>query len=269
GVGQVEDIKRRLLMIVRGATPRRLSPAGRLFVLALLVLLPLGLVAAEPARPAAAEQAAADKADQVKAPPPVAQAGPMGTAAPAGDDEPIAFENRGQVLQQEAGEIWQVALSPDGKTLAAAYGIASERPGELKLWDVATGQSRSLFRDRHALRCVTFSPDGKLVAAGGFDNVVRLFEVEGGKLKAILRGHTGGVNGVAFSPDGKLLGSCSLDKTARLWDVAKALPVATLSWHKDWVLSLAFSPDGKSLVTGSRDKTVKIWDVATRKERLT
>src|SRR5438067_535292 len=128
-----------LLMSVRGA-------AGRSAVLSLFLLLPLVPAPAQPARPAAA------------------------------DDEPTAFANRGAPLQQEAGEVWQVALSPDGKTLAAAHGMAGDnRPGELKLWDLATGQARSLFRAPQPVRCVAFSPDGKTVAAGVFDHTIRLF----------------------------------------------------------------------------------------------
>ena len=44
-----------------------------------------------------------------------------------------------------------------------------DQPGELKLWDLGTNQARSLLRSPRALRCVAFSPDGKLVAEGGFD----------------------------------------------------------------------------------------------------
>ena len=138
GAGHVEDIKRRLLMIVRGATPRKLSLAGKLTVLALLLLLPLVPTPATSAGPGDA----GDKADQ-KAPPPAAPVvpGQAAPAAPAADDEPIAFQNRGVPLQQEVGEVWQVALSPDGKTVAAAHGVAGDnRPGELKLWDVAAGK---------------------------------------------------------------------------------------------------------------------------------
>ena len=116
GIGQVEDIKRRLLMIVRGATPRKLSPAGKLAVLALFLLLPLVPTPAESAGPGAAE----DKAEQkVRRRPLRSPRGrpPANPAAPS-DEEPIAFQNRGAPLQQEVGEVWQAAISPDGKTIA-------------------------------------------------------------------------------------------------------------------------------------------------------
>jgi Tol biopolymer transport system component len=169
-----------------------------------------------------------------------------------------------------SGEVWQVAISPDGKTLAVALGRSGvNRPGELKLWDLATGQVRSLFRAPEAVRCVAFSPDGRTVAAGGFDNLIRLFDRATGKRKHVLRGHTGGVNGVAFSPDGKLVGSCGLDRTVRLWDAVGGQELANFTAHQDRVLSLAFSPDGRSLATGSQDKSAKIWDLASREVRHT
>src|SRR5690348_18419796 len=66
---------------------------------------------------------------------------------------------------------------------------------------------------------LAFSPDGKLLATAGFDNLVKLWAFPAGKEVRKLEGHTGPVYCVAFSPDGKTLASSSLDKTVRLWNV--------------------------------------------------
>src|SRR5262249_29066818 len=76
---------------------------------------------------------------------------------------------------------------------------------------------------------VAFSPDGSLLASGGADRTVRLWDAKTGKEQAVLKGHTGNVSSVAFSPDGKTLASGSLDYTVRLWDVAERKDRRTLA----------------------------------------
>ena len=68
---------------------------------------------------------------------------------------------------------------------------------------------------------VAFSPDGKLLASGGDNNTIMLWDVASGTLTKTLTGHADVVWSVAFSPDGKLLASGSYDKTIKIWRVAK------------------------------------------------
>jgi WD40 repeat protein len=125
-----------------------------------------------------------------------------------------------------------VAFSPDGKTLASG-GEGLNRKGEVKLWEVATGQENATLK-AHAshVMAVAFSPDGKLLASGGTSSVgadsgeVKIWDAATGQLKATLRGHARPVVSVAFSPDGETLASGSYDSTIRLWDVAEATRVS-------------------------------------------
>ena len=66
---------------------------------------------------------------------------------------------------------------------------------------------------------VAISPDGRLVAAGSLDTVVRLWDVQTGQLIERLVGHKDSVYSVAFTPDGKGLVSGSLDQTLKHWDL--------------------------------------------------
>lgn len=70
---------------------------------------------------------------------------------------------------------------------------------------------------------VCISPDGRLVAAGSLDTIVRIWDVQTGQLVERLKGHRDSVYSVAFTPDGKGLVSGSLDKTLKYWDIRPIL----------------------------------------------
>ncbi|EJU02232.1 WD40 repeat-like protein [Dacryopinax primogenitus] len=128
---------------------------------------------------------------------------------------------------------------------------------------------------------VAVSADGRFVACGSLDCVVRIWDVQSGQLIERLRGHRDSVYSVAFSPDGKALVSGSLDKTLKWWSLSdlKSLDSEaqrarrgriverresmTLGGHRDYVLSVAMSPDGKWIVSGSKDRGVQFWNPHT------
>ncbi len=137
------------------------------------------------------------------------------------------------------------------------------------LWRLCHQNHRLTLRGQQRVYSVAFSADGKLLASGGNQGDIKLWNFTTGKESVTLRGAPGAWR-VAFSPDGRLLAVASGlmgGYGVNLWDVATGKPQATLDHAGELVRSLAFSPDGKTLATGTDRKTVRLWDVATRQKQ--
>jgi WD40 repeat protein len=191
----------------------------------------------------------------------------------SGKDRPVpAPKNRGRSL----------AYSADGKLLALVQDDFS-KPGDpqtlLSLWDVGAGKTVwKTVPNQHRIECAAaFSPDGELLATGGYDglgegkgNEVRLWDVRTGREEGRMAGHTFWVNAVAFSRDGRLIASSSEDGTIRVWEVLTRSPVDCLRADKA-TNPIAFSPDGMLLAAGRRPEkgetgSVTLWAVADGKQ---
>ncbi len=107
---------------------------------------------------------------------------------------------------------------------------------------------------------VAFSPNGKLIATGGWDGSVSLWDTSG-KLLPLPGNHQNSVSGVAFSPDNKLIASSGGDNTVRIWDTSSRHLVA-LHQHQGPVHSIAFSPNSKLLATREYADSPHLWDTS-------
>ena len=169
------------------------------------------------------------------------------------------------LLKGHDAAIYCLALSPDGKTLAAG----TTHQSNIHLFDVppdwpsaaGVGKARAtLYRKAGWIQGLGFSPDGKLLADGSASQTVGLWDLTTNQLVATLWGHTDEVEGIAFSRDGRLVASAGRDRTARIWDVARKREVAVLR-HMERLNEVAFSPDGKTLTTSS-GATVQRWQLS-------
>jgi WD40 repeat protein len=111
--------------------------------------------------------------------------------------------------------------------------------------------------------CISFCPDGRKVASGSYDSMVKVWDASSGELLADCAGHKDEVTSVSFSPDGCKIASGSRDSTVKVWDASSGELLADCSGHKDGVTSVSFSPDGRKVASGSDDQTVKVWDASS------
>lgn len=111
---------------------------------------------------------------------------------------------------------------------------------------------------------------GGLLATGGADRKVLVWDIEGGFCTHYFKGHKGVVTSIMFHPDSNrlLLFSGSDDATVRVWDLVTKTCVAVLEEHFSTVTSLAVSENGWTLLSSGRDKVVILWDLRNYRSKM-
>lgn len=172
-----------------------------------------------------------------------------------------------QFLQRSldnVGGVNAIALSPDGQTLVSASF------GTIRIWNVRTGRLVRTLNPVHSKKSVNtlaVSPDSSILASGGSDNNLILWDLKTGRRVRTIPAHKAAVNSIAFSNDGQTIASGSDDKTVRLWNVTTGSRLLTLIGHAGAVNAIALSRDGQTLASGGEDKTVRLWNLGTGEVR--
>jgi len=180
---------------------------------------------------------------------------------------------------QAGGIVSEVAFAPDGK-LVASWG-----QGPIKIWDTSTGILVRKLVGHTEVRagggqCVAFSPNGRLLASGGCDWTVRIWDMETGEQIHLLRAHRYGLLGrtvpiqVAFTPNGDRLVSAGHEGVVQVWDTATGRKVMEIDGPTDatsstsqsahLVVALDVSPDGRTVAVFEPNR-IRLLDLSGEK----
>lgn len=185
--------------------------------------------------------------------------------------ELVRLPNREPIrkLSGQRGLVNSVEFSRSGELLAVASGEPG-LSGEAKIWKWREGQAMVTVGGLgDSYFDAAFSPDGSILATGGYDRQIRLWDVATQKLLQTLSGHNAAVYDLAFHPQGKILASASADRTVKLWRVSSGNRLDTLSQSLAELRSLAFDPQGKRLIAAGSDNRIRLWQISESAEEGT
>jgi guanine nucleotide-binding protein G(I)/G(S)/G(T) subunit beta-1 len=148
--------------------------------------------------------------------------------------------------------------------------ISASQDGKLIIWNGDTTNKLHAIplRSSWVMTCAFEPTAGRLVACGGLDNLVSIYNLQnkdqGARAHRELAAHDGYLSCCRFLDENKILSS-SGDSTCILWDVETSASIRTYDDHTGDVMSVSLSPDHKYFVSGSCDSTAKLWDINSGK----
>ncbi|XP_074860091.1 autophagy-related protein 16-1 isoform X2 [Carettochelys insculpta] len=196
----------------------------------------------------------------------------VGTGDPAEETSPVRAVSRtsSKRLSQPAGGLLDSITNIFGRRSLSSFPAPQDtvdaHPGSSK--EVRVPTTAVYVFDAHdgEVNAVQFSPGSRLLATGGMDRRVKLWEVFGDRceLKGSLSGSNAGITSIEFDSAGSYLLAASNDFASRIWTVDDYRLRHTLTGHSGKVLSAKFLLDNARIVSGSHDRTLKLWDLRSK-----
>lgn len=174
--------------------------------------------------------------------------------------EPIHFRELPEQLDFNIEHARCAAFAPTGDRLATGHGHRTTR-GEVRVWDIATGEQKTSFPEPRGVFAVAFSPEGGRLVSVNYQSEVTVRDTTAGTVLYRLRGHAARIRTVAFSPDGTRMATGSYDRMAQIWDVRTGRRVARFKADEKGVRLVAFSSDGKRLLSANDEGRFRWWDI--------
>lgn len=172
-------------------------------------------------------------------------------------------------FNDQQGSVGVITFDPAGRRFAAVVNLPPSY--KVVVWEFGANLTETFSVEFNAAQ-IKFSPDGKAIAAAGFDKTIAIWDVVTGNRIALLSGHSDFALALAFSPDGKMLATSSTDGEIKIWDLSNFKELAVLKGHGSQlnpitglgrnVVNLAFNDDGSILASIGGD-TLNLWAAST------
>jgi hypothetical protein len=197
----------------------------------------------------------------------------MGTAVRValdgdGGEEVDPMATRARWQEDGALAAFTAPIEPREEDKVTAVGKGPAVDATLARFHAGTFRDRGVLAEAGPLQVIAVSPDERLLAVGGVDGSVQLWDLESRTSLRTLRsrfhlrtGHAALTTCLAFSADGTLLATGHLDGRIYVWDSKTGFEMEAELRHEGAVGGLVFVPDGSTLISGGQDSTVKYWEV--------
>uniref|UniRef100_UPI00358F3981 transducin beta-like protein 3 n=1 Tax=Myxine glutinosa TaxID=7769 RepID=UPI00358F3981 len=172
------------------------------------------------------------------------------------------------IVQEDEEDVSCFILSPDDQVL-----VTSSKALLLRQWEWRNGLCTRTWKAIHRSPVTTmaFDPTSTLLATGGSDSTIKVWDVIKQYCTHNFKGFTGVVSVLAFHPDPSCLRlfSAAMDCHLRIWDLMTSSCLVTLEAHFSTITALRFTTDGSQLLSAGRDKVVIVWDIISNKQKRT
>ncbi|KAI3463765.1 hypothetical protein Pfo_020428 [Paulownia fortunei] len=161
-----------------------------------------------------------------------------------------------QLLEELKGHDAQVSIV---RMLSGERVLTAAHDGTVKMWDVRTDTCvATVGRCSSAVLCMEYDDSSGILAAGGRDAVVNIWDIRAGRQMHKLLGHSKWIRSIRMVGDTVITGSD--DWTARMWAISQGTCDAVLACHDGPVLSVEYSIADKGIITGSNDGLLRFWE---------
>lgn len=164
--------------------------------------------------------------------------------------------------RRNEADVWSLAFAGDN-----THFLAATHDWKVSLWDASReAEPMHVFNGHeNAVQALAYTPAGALIASGGADKTVKLWNLSTLDLVRTYRGARDFITSVAISPDGRLVAAASLDGNIRLWSSSSRSQKQRFIGHRGAINQIAFAPDSQHLVSAGSDGTVRLWDIRRRR----
>ncbi|MBM3965765.1 MAG: hypothetical protein FJ308_11980 [Planctomycetes bacterium] len=191
--------------------------------------------------------------------------------------ESLQGQWRSRLGLEIVGKVTQIRPSSDGRLVVVSSGVPGVG-GSVQVIDAASlrgtnGVPRVIrVLEGHAdiIYSAVLSPDGTILATGGYDRVIRLWDMKNGGMLRALEGHNGAVYDLDFDRSGSVLASASADETIKIWKVATGERLDTLGQGEAEQYTVRFSSSGSdslrddTVIASGADRRIRVWRLLSK-----